>query len=506
MAILQSFNEVWRRTGLVQRVLLVGILLACLGAGALLVNWARQPEYRLLYSGLSSEDAAKIVEKAIDEGIPYQLKDSGTAVYVAGGRVNDLRLKLVDQGLPKSNHEGYGIFEKQKIGTSPFMQKVNHTRAKEGELAKTIEAFEMVEHAWVKLVASQDSLFGAKDSQATASVTLQLRQGRMLTGQNVSAIQYMVALGGLRGLRPEKVVVVDTLGNKLSNEGGSKMARGARGVLDHKVQTERYYVKKIEDMLIPVLGRDRVTVQVAATIDSSSTEETVETPIEGVATREITKKKTAPLTTGSGGKSVASGGMNETTSETEYMPGRTVRTKTEPGGKVTSLSVSCFVDLSGEVKEGEDASTAKPIMEIAKIEEMVRNALGEQKLVSAVKIVDTRFRKSPAAIAAAIGGGEDEGMFTSAFMIEIARRSSLGILVIGVLVALKIVRKRGKGASADAVEGEVPQTERLLAAATAATGSDRDALRSQITGALQDNPEEVKRLFLSWVKNDSGEA
>ena len=35
---------------------------------------------------------------------------------------------------------------------------------------------------------------------------------------------------------------------------------------------------------------------------------------------------------------------------------------------------------------------------------------------------------------------------------------------------------------------------------------DAAALKAQITQALQNNPEEVKRLFLRWVDNGKGEA
>ena len=124
------------------------------------------------------------------------------------------------------------------------------------------------------------------------------------------------------------------------------------------------------------------------------------------------------------------------------------------------------------------------------------------KLASLV-VVDTPFYKDPAVATASLAE-EDGGMFTPGFMLEIARRGSLGLLVIGVLLGLKIVRKKPRSALAavPAVEGQAPQGDRLLAAAQ--TG-DPEVLRAQITQALQDNPDEVKRLFLSWVETEQGE-
>ena len=505
MAILENFGEVWQRTSLVQRVLLLGVLLLCLGATAMLVVWARQPQYSLLYSGLSPDEAARIVEKIRDNDIPHELKDGGTSVYVASDKVYELRLTMAGEGLPQGHHAGYRILENEKIGTSPFMQKVNHVRAIEGELAKTIETLDAVSAARVHVVPAESTLFGGQERHATATAVLRLKGGRRLATQNVTAIVNMLA-GGVEGLTPDNVTVVDSEGNLLSIEGDNRLAKSARGVLDHKVQAEEYLAHKVEGMLEEVLGPNRAAVKVAVTVDTTSLEEIVETPTQGVATREKeTTKNTTPV---AGGKGASGSSTKEKTTETETATGRTVRKTTSLPGKVTVVSVSCFVDLTPpkakDAEEGEKAPST-PLMADTDVQEMIVSALGLTD-PTMVKVVPTRFHQAEVPAAAET----DEGMFTKDFILEMARRGSLGILVICALLALKIIRKKPTGivpasGGGVAIEEQVPQADNLLTAG-AAGGQSRDALRSQITRALQDNPDEVKRLFLSWASSDQGGA
>jgi hypothetical protein len=104
---------------------------------------------------------------------------------------------------------------------------------------------------------------------------------------------------------------------------------------------------------------------------------------------------------------------------------------------------------------------------------------------------------------------EDEGLFTQDFLLEVAKRSSLGLLVVGALVALKMFGGKKKaapleGSAVAALTGQAGQAAGGLLPASAGEG-DPQMLKAQITRALQNNPEEVKRLFLNWVESGKGE-
>ena len=266
---LDNLMEIWRRTSLVQRVLLLGIVLAFAGAAAALIYWVRQPDLAMMYSDLNPEEAAKIVEKIRDQGSPYELKNGGTTIYVPADKVYSLRLSMASQGLPKGDQMGYRILDDEKLGASPFSQRVNYNRAVEGELAKTIGMLEGVVTARVHLAQPESTLFATKDKQASATVVVAMRSGAKLTPGNVTAIVHLVA-GSVEGLSPDKVVVVDSAGKMLSSAGGDdEMAAKAGNYLDYKARMEDYLAKKAEDMLTATLGPNRATVRVDAVIEAA---------------------------------------------------------------------------------------------------------------------------------------------------------------------------------------------------------------------------------------------
>ena len=220
-----------------QRLLLVTIALACVGAGVLLVGWARQPEMALLYSDLPPADAAQIVEKARDAGIACKLSDGGTTIHVPRQNVYDLRLSLASEGLPSGQQAGYKILDEDRIGASPFAQRVNYIRAIEGEIARTVRLIEGVEAARVHVVRPEATLFGGREQAASATVALRLRGGWHLTRGNVAAIVHMVA-GSVEGLSPDQVVVVDSQGTLLSGDDEPGAVAGASSVQDYKARVE----------------------------------------------------------------------------------------------------------------------------------------------------------------------------------------------------------------------------------------------------------------------------
>ena len=82
-----------------------------------------------------------------------------------------------------------------------------------------------------------------------------------------------------------------------------------------------------------------------------------------------------------------------------------------------------------------------------------------------------------------------------------AKRASLGVLVIGVLLMLRIFsRPRVRADAAQAALAGAAGPGNLLAGERGEVDPDR--LRAHITRALRENPDEVKRLFLAWVDSE----
>ena len=506
----QTAVDIWQRMGFLQRILLISVLLACGGAAALLLGWARQPDMALLYTGLDPEDAAQIVEKIRDADTTYELRNGGTAVYVPSDTVYTLRLELAGEGLPSGGREGYGLLDNEKIGTSPFSQRINYARAIEGELAKTISLFDAVAAARVHIVRPDSKLFQGTNQGASATVALRLRPGRKLTQQNVAAVVHLVA-GSVDSLSHESVVVVDSRGNLLSSGTDDDFATGAGNVLDYKSQVEQYLARKAEDMLTLVLGPGRATVKVDATIATKTISETVEqySPDEKVPTKEELMTKSS-----SGGSTPAEAAAaiteKEETITTEYEVGRTVTQSIEMSGQITSLSVAAFVDLSAPepsptgAEEGaapaSPPTSPAPELDIKDVEEVIRNAVGREflKEPDSLKVVSRPFyHPAPPA-----DDADAENLFASPeFYLDVARHGSLGVLVIGALLMLKIFggsKRKGAPMPAEgALEAAALGQGQLLTAGPA-------QLNERIAAALQENPDEVKRLFRTWVESEQG--
>ncbi len=499
MNFFQKIGAVWQKTSLVQRALLIAVVLTFVIVGVLLIYWVRRPDMRILYRELSPEEASKITEKISEQGIAYELRAGGTSIYVPEAKVYQLRLDMAKEGLPEGGQKGYRIFDNERIGISPTVQNINLKRALEEELAMSIQMINGVVHARVHLVSAERTLFSSQAGETTASVVLRLKAGYRVSSLNIAAITNLVA-GGVEGLRPEDVTVIDSEGHLLSYKSDQTMASGAGSVADYKERVEQNLANKVEDMLTVVLGPGRATVSVSAVIDMNSISTVTEKfEPKGVATKE-------EITTGSeigassapvaGEPAVPGSTKKDETIITEYEVGKTVTQEVILPGKIKTLTVAAFVDLSpadaNETGTGTGVQAAT-IMELSDVEEIIRNALG-LKETDLLKVVDAKFHRPSELLV-------DEEPSNWPRYIAIARQVSLGIMAICALLVLRIFSgARKKMASTAAAGGLVGAEEAAGLLPAGAEGPEPLALRKQITSAMQSNPEQVKQLFSSWLE------
>ena len=217
MNFLQKIRVIWQKINIIQRALLLAVVLTFIIITALLVYWARKPDMRMLYQGLAPEEASKITEKISDKGIVYKLRNGGTSIYVPKEHVYQLRLDMAREGLLSDQQSGYKIFDKEKIGISPFVQNVNLKRALQEELAKSIQMIDGVVHARVHIVSAEQSLFSPGAGNPTASVVIRQNPGYRISALNIAAITNLVA-SSVEGLSSENVTLIDSQGHLLSSQ------------------------------------------------------------------------------------------------------------------------------------------------------------------------------------------------------------------------------------------------------------------------------------------------
>jgi len=495
-----TFRQALQQTNLFQRAILLAVLLACTGAAVLLVGWARKPHMGMLYQGLDPEEASAIVEKIRDAGVQYELTGGGTSINVPVEEIYSLRLTMASTGLPAGGQKGYRILDEAEFGSSPDKLRINYIRAVEGELAKTIQMLDSVLVARVHVVVPEGRLFSRQKKGASATVALRIKPGWRISPAKSAAIVHMVA-GAIEDLAPENVVVVAD-GEIVSNEEKGPMGAGGGGILAIQAGEADRLAKLAQNHLTTALGQDHASVIVTVVIDPTSTSDMTTTfsPDGKVAKSEKIESSATP---GSG--EGVKGGTEEKI-ETEYEVGKTTVKTEKFAGKITSLSASVLVDLSPPpTGEGQEASAKTKPLTVKDIEDMVRAAIVPGDLAESnavVKVTETKFAGS---LASQIEPIEEGGGFTDpVFLLEMGRRFSLGILVIGALLVLRMFRGPKKKATELAATGPQAQlagqgvgTDHLLGAVEATP----EVLRAQITDALQNNPEEVKKLFLHWIES-----
>lgn len=511
MSFFDKINAVWQKVGLVQRALLAAAVLACVLTGVLLTRWAARPEMRLLFGNLDLEQAAKIADKVSEQNIPYEIRGGGGSIFVPAEKVHELRALLAKDGLlPRSGEPGYEIFDNEKLGVSPLVQKLNYNRALQGELAQTIQMFEGVEYARVHIVRPEQTLFSTDAQKASASVMLQLKPGWRISGPTIAAITNLVA-GAVEGLGPEQVTIADSQGHMLSHSGHQDtLAAGANTYLNYQSSVETEMANRLQRSLEQVLGPGRSTVMVKATIDMNS-ESVVSkiyekgVPVEETIDETSTVKQT--VTEGEEGAQTVPGSTEKSgTTTTQYMLPETVTTRTKVPGQVTAWSVSVMVDLTRPAAaEAQDANTGQTqaaesggeemIMTLEDVKEIIRTAIGPDLLSEENLTVKHVPFYRPAPMPA------DSGIDLNA-IIEIARQMSMGILALCALLVLRIFTRAGKQAS---LQGSGP-SEAMASGMNVPMlpgGADSPgAMRKLIAGQLQQNPEQVRLLFSSWLTED----
>jgi len=350
---------------------LISITGAIIFASLLLLIFVNQPQYTILFSDLSSTDAASVRDQLQDDKVPYKLRDGGSTILVPKDKVYDMRLILAASGIPTQAGVGYEIFDRTNLGMSDFVQRLNFKRALEGELSRTISGIAEVDQARVHVVIPEQALFREDEKETTASVVLKLKSRARLSEDSIRGISILVSRS-VEGLEAENVIILDSYGNLLS--GGQQPDPGlglssTQLELQHKV--ENHLALKAQTMLDGVLGPGKSIVRVNAELDFKTIERTREIYDPESAVVRSEERTESELTGGSAPSS------KEENSLSNYEINKTVEHLMNSGGSIIRLSVAVIVDGHYEAdEEGNMVYTPRSDEEITSISNMMRGALG----------------------------------------------------------------------------------------------------------------------------------
>lgn len=258
-----------------QVAVMVGIA-ASVALGVAVVLWSQSPNYEPLYGHLAEKDASQVLDALGKVGARYRVDPATGIVLVPSAQVKELRMQLAGQGLPNSGGLGFELMQQETgFGTSQLVEKARYQQALQGELARTIATIGAVESARVHLALPKQSVFVRKRQPPSASVALRLFSGRTLEPGQVEAIVHLVA-SSVPELETARVTVVDQRGRLLSGNEQNRELELSATQFEHTRRLEEHYRERIETLLAPIVGRDRVRAQVTADIDFTITEQTEE--------------------------------------------------------------------------------------------------------------------------------------------------------------------------------------------------------------------------------------
>jgi len=529
--------------GLRQLAMLVGLALS-IALGVTGAFWFAEPNYSLLYSNVSDREAGEIIDVLRGSEIPHQIDRKSGAILVAEDSIQEARMKLASQGLPRGTGFGLEIIEGESgFSTSQFMENARYHHAIETELARTIGNLRPVQYARVHLAEPKSSVFLRDKQKASASVFLYLFAGRTLEKSQVMSVVHLVA-SSIPNLESGNITVVDQNGKLLSSpDEDSDFLRGSQQ-LEQVRQIENTYVHRIEDLLTPMFGMNRVRATVTAKVDFTVREETKELfdrDNASVRSEQVAENRQMGPAVNGGipgalsnqpppadvpkqGATAATDGveveaakpLNESIKRIRnFELDRTLSHTQQSTGGISRLSVAVLVD-DKRVFDDQGEMTSEPLTaeELENVERLVKDAVGfDADRGDSISVSNVPFFDEP--IPEPV---EEAGFFSGIGMRGLLKQifGAALVLVIGFGVVRPFLRSLSSGFSGDgtvaprqvaAAGGNVlpgtPATAGSMSESTPqAANLSYDEKMSVARQAADKDPERVAQIVRSWVQSD----
>lgn len=392
---------------------MAAVTMTLIGFFAFVILRVSKPDMGVLFADLSMSDSSAVIRDLDARGIKYETRgDAGQTILAPRADLPRLRMDLAGKGLPGAAGVGYEIFDKgDAFSSTNFVQNVNHLRALEGELSRSIRAIARVQAARVHLVIPERRLFERDRETPSAAIVLKLMGD--LDPSQVRAIRHLVA-SAVEGLKPERVSIVDERGRLLADGARGTEADAGAGMEEKQVGIERRLRSQIEEIVAGIVGAGRARIQVSAELDLNRIESRSESfDPESRVMRSTQTRSEISITSGSEGAVTVGNELpganqpgpaptpkdstNKNEETTNYEISRVTKTEIAEGGRVKRLSVAVVVD--GAYVPGPDGKPVyqpRPADEVDRIAALVRSAIGYDKARGdQVEVMNLRFAETP---------------------------------------------------------------------------------------------------------------
>lgn len=394
-----QFREFFKNLGPTKRLSVIAVSVIALVALCTMLFMASGKDYVPLFTNIPTEQVSTIVAKLNEKNIPFQLRDEGKTVAVPKELLHSTQMTLMAEiGSPKMGTIGLELFDKQDFGVNSYAQKINYQRALQGELMRAINTLTAVKQSKVILALPAKKTFLEEGGQPSASVVVELHQGKELTADQVRGIRYLVA-NAVEGMDPDKVAVLDERGKVLTRTSDGSTG-GSNELLDLKAKVERDLEGRIEDILSKVVGHAKVVAKVDAQLNHrviSSVEEVVDpdkTAIKSQQSEEESldgarsnpsgvpgSRSNIPGAEDNNGQVGFKQDVKKELKTVNYEVPKTVRNIRETAGNLERISVAVVVDGVVTTTTKPDGTTEtkwapRSAEEVKKYEDLIKSAIG----------------------------------------------------------------------------------------------------------------------------------
>ena len=268
---IDDMAKLWNGLEIGQKFGIIVLTTLTMIASTYFIMKSLEPNWSVLYSDLSHQDAAAVSESLKKGGYPFKLGADKKSILVPQELQDELRIFVAENDLIQDSSPGFELLDDMQLGTTDFKNKLTKQRIYQGELTRSIEKMSGVRKARVQIADPERSVFSERDEAPSASVMLILEPGYKLKTSQVKAVKNLVAYAIPR-LTPERVFLTDQSGNNLSDD----TERNSNDIESYKTNYENQTAKKIQSVLDKIVGTDNASVQVSADIDFNSTRSTIE--------------------------------------------------------------------------------------------------------------------------------------------------------------------------------------------------------------------------------------
>jgi len=386
------------------------LLASITAVAAIVLYWGmQQPDMTTLYSSLPEAEKSKVLDSLRNMGVEVELDPVTGDILVPTDAYHQSRISLAAQGLPEFAGSPSDAVDDLPLGVSRSVEGLKLKQVQELELAKSIAEISSVQAARVHLAIPEKSVFVRDQADPTASVFINLKNGRKLDKTQVLAITNLVS-SSIPNMNPNNVSIIDQFGNLLSNSPDDPDQQLADSQLEYRMRLEHIYKNRITSLVAPIVGAGNVTAQVNIDIDFTRREISQEivdpktsAPVSEQSSLNITAKKDAigipgaianeppqePVIQQQNQAGVATNANNgeqeqfQTKSSTElknYENSKTYETVKNRSNVITRIDAALLVRDKKTLDPDTQAVVHEPISQevLEQIENLVKSAIGIQ--------------------------------------------------------------------------------------------------------------------------------